>query len=184
LKSEPLDNNDEAYLVKCCKDNNPTAQKKLYDKYVEGMMILCLRYIKDSEVAKEVLMDSFFKFFRNIGSFSYLGEGSVRAWLKKITVNQCLMHVRKRPAFVIATEAEQINEVAIDDDVTGNMSAKDILKLVHSLPDGYKVVFNLYVFEGFNHKEIGQLLEISESTSKSQLHRAKAMLKEKILQFK
>ena len=183
MKAEPLDNNDEAYLVKCCKDNNPAAQKILYNKYVEGMMIVCLRYIVNQEDAKEVLMDSFLKFFQNIKTFSYLGEGSVKAWLKKITINQCLMQLRRQhPVFIPVSEPGSRDEPDDDDNILGRLAIKDILKLVHALPDGYRMVFNLYVFEGMNHKEIGEMLGISESTSKSQLHRAKAILKEKIVQ--
>ena len=183
LKAEALDTNDEAYLVKCCKNSDPVAQKILYNKYVEGMMVLCLRYIVNPEDAKEVLMDSFFKFFRNMDGFTYQGEGSVRAWLKKITVNQCLMHLRKQhPVFISAKESRQYEDAESSEDILGHLAAKEILKLVHTLPDGYRMVFNLYVFEGMGHKEIGDMLGISENTSKSQLHRARAMLKEKIVQ--
>ena len=80
--------------MKYCKDNNPSAQKMLYNKYVDSMMILCLRYVVNTEDAKEVLMDGFLNFFKNISGFTYRGEGSVRAWLKKIVVNQCLAHLR------------------------------------------------------------------------------------------
>jgi RNA polymerase sigma-70 factor (ECF subfamily) len=174
---------DEAWLVKCCKDNNSAAQKILYNKYVECMMILCLRYVVDQEDAKEVLMDSFFNFFKNIGSFTYLGEGSVKAWLKKIVVNQCLMHLRKRrPLFITGKEAEHYENVDNGENVFDYLNAKEIMNMVHSLPDGYRTVFNLYFFEGLNHREIGETLGISENTSKSQLHRARVLLKEKILQ--
>lgn len=151
--------------------------------HVESMMILCLRYIVNQEDAREVLMDGFLNFFKHIKTFTYQGEGSVKAWLKKIVVNQCLMHLRKRqPFFIQAKEFEQYDTVGTDDDVLGHLSVKEIIKLVHSLPDGYRAVFNLYVFEGKNHREIGELLAISENTSKSQLHRARTMLREKLLQ--
>src|ERR1700748_3032439 len=95
---------DEAALVKYCKDNNPSAQKMLYNKYVDSMMILCLRYVVNTEDAKEVLMDGFLNFFKNISGFTYRGEGSVRAWLKKIVVNQCLAHLRKSSPFFVAVK--------------------------------------------------------------------------------
>lgn len=183
MKAGATDTHDEAYLVKCCKDNNPVAQKILYNKYVERMMIVCLRYIVNPEDAKEVLMDSFFKFFQNMGGFTYQGEGSVQAWLKKITINQCLMHLRKQqPVFISGMAVKGAEEIDNNEDIFGHLAAKDILKLIHTLPDGYRAVFNLYVFEGMGHKEIGELLNISESTSKSQLHRARALLKEKLVQ--
>ncbi len=175
---------DEAYLVNCCKNNEPIAQKTLYNKYVGDMMVLCLRYIANPEDAKEVLMDAFLGFFRNIGSFTYQGSGSVKAWLKKIVVNQCLMHLRKqKPMFDTTKEVTDYADKENDEDVLGQLAAKEILKLLHELPDGYRTIFNLYVFEGKNHREISELLGISENTSKSQLHRARAMLKEKIGQI-
>ena len=170
-------------MVKCCKDNNAFAQKILYDKYVEHMMILCLRYIVSHEDAKEVLMDGFLNFYKNINGFIYQGEGSVKAWLKKIMVNQCLMHLRKRhPLFVTAKDTDHFENLDNSENVLDYLNAKEIMKMIHSLPDGYRTVFNLYFFEGMNHREIGEMLNISENTSKSQLHRARAILKEKILQ--
>ena len=183
MKAELLNSMDEARLVKCCKDNNAAAQKILYTKYVEGMMILCLRYIANHEDAKEVLMDGFLSFFKNIGGFKWQGEGSVSAWLKKIIVNQCLLHLRKRhQLFTAQNETEHFEHAAYPENILAHINAKEIMGMIHALPDGCRTVFNLYVFEGLNHREIGALLDISESTSKSQLHRARALLKETILQ--
>lgn len=173
---------DEALLVKRCKNNDPAAQHILYNKYVEDMMILCLRYIPQHDDAKEALMDGFLSFFRGIGSFTYRGEGSVKAWLKRIVINQCLMHLRKRNLNTLSIEdAPNREEYEAKEDILGNMAAKEIMKLLHELPDVYRTVFNLYVFEDMGHKEIATLLGISENTSKSQLHRARAMLKKQIL---
>ncbi|MCF8451364.1 MAG: sigma-70 family RNA polymerase sigma factor [Taibaiella sp.] len=172
---------DEAYLVKCCKNNEPAAQHFLYNKYVEDMMILCLRYVPDAEDAKEVLMDGFLSFFKNMEQFSYQGAGSVKAWLKKIMVNCCLMNLRKRKmTFAGSGDLVQYEDTATGEDVLDNLAAKDIMKQLQQLPDGYRMVFNLYAFEGLNHREIAELLQITEGTSKSQLHRARAMLKERI----
>ncbi len=167
--------------MKCCKNNEPAAQHFLYNKYVEDMMILCLRYVSDKEDAKEVLMDGFLSFFKNMEQFNYQGSGSLKAWLKKIMVNCCLMNLRKRKmTFAGNGEIEQYEGTVTDEDVLDNLAAKDIMKQLQQLPDGYRMVFNLYAFEGLNHREIAELLEISEGTSKSQLHRARAMLKERI----
>ena len=174
---------DEASLVKCCKDNNPAAQKALYDKYVELMMIVCLRYVADREDAREVLMDGFLSFFKSIGTFTYRGEGSVKAWLKKIVVNQCLMHLRKRKViYTTGKELEQYDNSDGSENALDYLNAKEIMNMIQTLPDGYRTIFNLYFFEGMNHKEISGLLGISEGTSKSQLHRGRALLREKILQ--
>lgn len=175
---------DEAYLVECCKRNEAAAQHMLYNKYVEDMMILCLRYIPQPEDAKEALMDGFLSFFKGIGSFTYRGEGSVKAWMKKVMVNCCLMHLRKQNRNMMTVADTGIYEdKASNDDILGGLAAKEILKLLRDLPDGYRMVFNLYVFEEMTHKEIGELLGISENTSKSQLHRAKGLLQKKILQI-
>jgi RNA polymerase sigma factor (sigma-70 family) len=171
---------DEAQLVQRCKNNEPAAQRALYDRHVEDIMILCLRYVTNTEDAKEAMMDSFLSFFKNIGGFEYRGEGSAKAWLRKIAVNHCLMRLRKNaPTYTELVEGT--NEPAIEEnEVFGSMAAKEILELLQSLPDGYRTVFNLYVFEDMGHKEIGEVLGISENTSKSQLHRARAMMKAKL----
>jgi RNA polymerase sigma-70 factor (ECF subfamily) len=173
---------DEARLVKYCKENNALAQKALYNTYVDPMMLLCLRYIEDREDAREALMDGFLNCFRNISGFTYRGEGSLRAWLKKIMVNQCLMRLRrKQPVFISHSDHMPV-EASYPENASDAISAKEILGLVHALPDGCRTVFNLHVFEGMGHKEIAELLEISEGTSKSQLHRARLLLKETLSQ--
>ena len=130
------------------------------------MMMLCLRYIVDQEDAKEALMDGFYSFFNNIQGFRYLGEGSVKAWLKKIIINQCLMQLRKNRYLIVAgKDIEQYEDTPLETNVFDNLTVQEIMKLVHALPDGYRTVFNLYVFEGRNHREIGELLHISENTS-------------------
>jgi RNA polymerase sigma-70 factor, ECF subfamily len=167
--------------VRRCKNNEPEAQRILYSMYVEDMMILCLRYIANKEDAKEAMMDGFLSFFRNLDKFSYLGAGSVKAWLKKIVINQCLMQLRKRKTLI--TSDLDTDKIELQEDGASALdmiAAKEILELLQSLPDGYRTVFNLYVFDGLNHKEIATLLQISEQTSKSQLHRARMMMQEKI----
>lgn len=156
------------------------AQRILYNFYAEDMMILCLRYIRNAEDARETLMDGFLSFFKHIESFEYRGEGSVKAWLKKIVINQCLMRLRKTMSPETRYEEELHNIAEDDGNVLDKLAAKDILALLQSLPDGYRAVFNLYFFEDMGHKEIGELLGISENTSKSQLHRARAIMKTKI----
>ncbi len=175
-------NDDEALLIVRCKKRDEHAQKVFYMRYVEDMMLLCLRYIADREDAREVLMDAFLKFFNNVGDFEYRGDGSVKAWLKKIVVSYCLMFLRKnRLSFESTDDERNYTDIAANDGIIEGMSAKEILSLIHGLPDGCKTVFNLYVFEGRTHKEIATELGISEGTSKSQLHLAKSILKSKIL---
>ena len=145
-------------------------------------MLLCMRYIADREDAREVLSDAFLKFYNNVSDFEYRGEGSVKAWLKKIVVSYCLMFLRKnRLTFESTDDGRHRPEIAATENIIEEMSAKEILQLIHRLPAGCKTVFNLYVFEGRTHKEIAKELGISEGTSKSQLHLAKSILKNQIL---
>jgi RNA polymerase sigma-70 factor (ECF subfamily) len=171
---------EEIALIDECRNGNQMAQKLLYDRYAEQMMIVCYRYISNREEAQEAMLDGFYDFFKNIGSFSYRGEGSAKAWLKKLVVNRCLATIRKkRPVYA---EAERLEDELRDNDtVMDRLSAKEIMQMIHTLPDGYRTVFNLYVFEELTHKEIAGMLGITENTSKSQLHKAKAMLQKKIL---
>ena len=175
--------NNEAELVNRCRRNDRQAQKVLYVKYVEDMMLICLRYITSTEDAKEVLMDGFLAFFTQLKKFEYVGQGSLKAWLKKIMVNQCLMHLRKRKmSFHSIDDGYNYIEVATDDNALEALTVKEIITLVNRLPNGCKVVFNLYVFEGKTHKEIAEWLDITEGTSKSQLHHARTLLKQQLLQ--
>ncbi|WP_276134686.1 RNA polymerase sigma factor [Polluticoccus soli] len=172
---------NELQLTEACCKQDPMAQKRLYDLHVDAMMIICYRYVPNREDAKEVMLDGFYNVFKNIGSFQYIGDGSLKAWMRKIMVNQCLMYLRKRK--MVFADADTVNdETAGGDDTIGRLSAKEIIRLIHTLPDGYRTVFNLHVFEEKNHKEISLLLGISESTSKTQLHKAKKLLQKKILE--
>lgn len=146
-------------------------------------MILCLRYIPVAEDAQEVLMDGFCQVFARIGSFEYRGTGSLNAWMKKVMVNQCLMRLRKKKQYFI--DADNLAEhpaAAFDDPLLERLSAKELVQLIHTLPDGYRTVFNMYVFEEMAHKDIAAMLNISENTSKSQLHKARHLLQQKLKQ--
>jgi RNA polymerase sigma-70 factor (ECF subfamily) len=169
--------NPEKELARRCHRGEPSAQKALYDAYCNDMLLLCLRYIPDTEDAREVLMDGFYNCFKNIGSFEYRDEGSLKAWLKKIVVNQCLMHLRKRSG-LLAEALPEDDEVKVDNTMIEELSAKEIMNLIQQLPTGYRMVFNLYYFESCSHKEIAALLGISENTSKSQLIKAKRSLQQ------
>lgn len=170
----------EVQLIEACKRKESFAQRLLYDCYVEQMYLLCLRYVPSAADAEEVLSDGFLKCFKNIGQFTYLGEGSTRAWLSKIVVNECLMFLRRKKQLIISIDKENTLPEMADEDALSNINTKDILKHIQRLPPGYRTVLNLYVFEDLPHKEIASLLGITESTSKSQLFKARALLKQKI----
>lgn len=174
----------EIQLAQACKEGISFAQRLLYDQYVDPMYVLCLRYIPTTADAEEVLSDAFFKCFKHIGQFTYSGEGSIRAWLSRIVVNECLMFLRKKKQLIIPLEEGQLPAGLSDNDSSlEHMQAKDILKHIRQLPDGYRTVLNLYVFENMGHKEIAALLQISENTSKSQLFKARALLKQKMKEY-
>lgn len=176
-------NMTEKQLIDACKKKESFAQRQLYNCHVGSMFVLCMRYLDDAKDAEEVLSDAFLNCFQKINQFTYRGPGSLRAWLSKIVVNQCLMFLRKHKQLIVPIETERSQQIAIDNDVIENLTAKDILMHVRSLPIGYRTVLNLYAFEGKSHKEIASLLQISENTSKSQLFKARAMLREKLHQL-
>lgn len=172
---------DEQQLAADCHRGDRIAQRRLYETYVDFMMITCLRYIPSREDAKEVMLDGFVNAYKNIDRFEYRGSGSLKAWLKKIMVNQCLMFLRKKNNVLAqADEIDYSNEPVINTDAIAKLSMKELMQLIHELPDGYRTVFNLNTFEGMTHKEIGILLNISENTSKSQLRKAKTLLQKTI----
>lgn len=173
---------DEQRLATACRDGGRPAQRQLYEHYVEYMMLVCLRYIPNREDAKEALLDGFVNVYKNIGRFEYRGEGSLKAWIKKIMVNQCLMFLRRRTLPIVPDEDYYDTGPSADTDALARLGMKELMQMIHGLPDGYRTVFNLNVLEGMTHKEIAELLGISENTSKSQLHKAKNLLQKTIIQ--
>lgn len=157
------------------------AQKCLFDHLADPMMALCCRYVKNRQDAEEILLDGFYKFFKCLPDFKYQGEAALYAWVKKVMVNECLMFLRRRHAFSLLTE-----DVAADlpwtTEPLAQLSAAEIFGLIVRLPVGYRTVFNLYVIEGMEHKEIAAALQITEGTSKSQLSKARLLLQKMLLQ--
>lgn len=170
----------EASIIANCKKGDRIAQKTLFDAYAKGMLLLCRRYVRDKEDAEEVLLNGFQKFFATIERFEYSGDNSIGGWLKKIMVNECFMFLRKNRNITFVEE-EFAENITLDEEVFEKMNAGIILQLINALPDGYRMVFNLYVIEGYNHREIATLLNISEGGSKSQLNRAKAFLQKRLV---
>ena len=152
-----------------------TGQANLYDHYSGRMMVVCLRYAKNREEAEEILQDGFVNVFKYISQFR--NDGSLEGWIRKIMVNCALQKYRNRLQLhrVISTDAMQ-TENGYEQQIESNMSAKELLYTVQQLPPAYRMVFNLYVFEGMKHREIGALLRISEGTSKSNLSDARSLL--------
>jgi RNA polymerase sigma-70 factor (ECF subfamily) len=174
----------EAELAdKCRKGDNP-ARKELYERYAEKMLTLCVRYTNDIDVAHDLLHDGFLKVYSSISSFSYKGEGSLRAWLSKVFTNISLAYLRKKDLLRIALPLEGIGEMADEEETAYDEVPADILMgLLLELPPGYRTVFNLYVFEEWSHKEIAVKLRINEKSSSSQLNRAKKLLMKKVSEY-
>jgi RNA polymerase sigma factor (sigma-70 family) len=166
----------ESELIADCKKGKPKAQKILYEKYSAKMLGVCLRYLPVRTEAEDAMISGFMKVFEHLASFQ--GNGSFEGWIRRIVINESLLILRKKNRMFM----EEMDKVPLDlstdfQIVHCELETEDLLKLVHNLPDGYRTVFNLYVIEGYSHKEIADFLGVSESTSKSQLNRARNMLK-------
>lgn len=165
----------EQKAIEGCKKQDRICQKYLFDTYSDGMLMVCMRYVKNLPDAEELMLNGFFNFYRSIDRFAYNGQGSIGGWLKKIMVNECLMFLRKKNELKIAGE-EYAAEIGIDNGQISRMNANDIFQLIMTLPAGYRTVFNLFCIEEYSHKDIAKMLSITEGTSKSQLNKARAML--------
>jgi RNA polymerase sigma factor (sigma-70 family) len=162
-------------IVQGCIKKNPIAQRTLYDKFSRKMMGVCLRYCDSTEEAEDVVQNGFISVFENIESFR--GSGSLEGWVRKIMVNTALTNIRKNKKLKQNIELESVEfMLPSSNHLSESFAAKDLLKIIQTLPTGFRTVFNLYAIEGYSHKEIGDMLGISEGTSKSQYSRAKAHL--------
>jgi len=166
-------NFDDCGILRLFRDGDPAAPRILYEKYSALLYAVCLRYVSVEMDAEDVLQDSFMTIFDRIGSFEDRGKGSLKAWMIRIVVNLSLKHLRNSSHFVF--EDVETAEIPYEPE-TESLGPELLVKFIRSLPDGYRAVFNMYVVEGMSHKEIAGILGITESTSASQLHRAKAML--------
>lgn len=153
--------------------------KELYDSYAPKMFGVCLRYAKNQMEAEDILQDAFIKVFSNLHRFKF--QGSFEGWLRRTIVNTAINNYKKNLKHAREMDINDIEaENQKEEKVLDRMSADEILAIVQTLPEGYRVVFNLNVLEGYTHKMIGEMLDISENTSKSQLLRAKRLLREKL----
>lgn len=181
--------NSTESLIAQCLTNNSFAQQRLYHKYAPKMFGICMRFAKNEVEAEDILQEGFIKVFNNLKSFR--NEGKLEAWIRRIMVNTAInFYKRKTPSFpeVDFDRLEPIH--TSQESILDQLSHEELLSLVQKLPKGYRLVFNLYVIEGYSHKEIGEMLNVSINTSKSQLSRAKDLLryrlkrKEKISDYK
>lgn len=171
----------ERGLVDRLRSKDQSAWKEFYEFYSGHFTYVCMRYLKSHDDVKDVMQNSFIKIFNAIGSFEYKGAGSLKAWTTRLIINESLKFLRDTAKIEFPTLVEELPEVIEEEEPNlDEIPESEILELIRSLPDGYRMVFNLYVFEKKSHKEIGKLLEIGESSSASQFHRAKKILMQKI----
>ena len=181
---------NELQLIEGCRKGERRAQKELYDAYSRKMMGVCLRYVNDRETARDLLQggflygtdllqDGFVKIFTSMDS--YTGSGSFEGWMRKIFVNCALEYLRKSDVLREATDLDNTAElIQPDSSAISDMSAAELMNLVKELPVGFRTVFNMFAIEGYSHKEISEMLNITESTSRSQYTRAKQLLQRRI----
>ncbi len=163
-------------LIKQCADNDRKAQKEIYQLFAGKLFSICLKYSINKQEAQDNFQDGFVTIFDKIGQFKF--KGSFEGWIKRVMLNTILLKYRKKTVLNIVTE-EIPDEVIVDID-DEEISLDFLLNLIHELPDRYRLVFNLYVLDGYSHREISEMLRIAEGTSKSNLARARAILKQKI----
>ena len=166
--------------IEGCKRQNRDAQRTIYEFYSGKMYSLCCRYIKDKMEAEDVLVVSFTKVFNRVEQFK--GEGSFEGWLRRIIVNESLSYLRRNKSMYLETDIEALDLEPNFEALDNQLEAEYLLKMIEALPTGYRVVFNLYAIDGFSHQEIADQLGISESTSKSQLSRARALLQKRLIE--
>lgn len=167
-------------LIKRCKKNDAQAQSEIYKLYSSTLFSICLKYSRSHAEAQDNLQDAFVTIFKKISQ--YKGKGSFEGWMKRITVNTALQCYRSVGVFDIINE-DQIEDITVDIDEDA-VSLDYLLEIIQQLPDRYRLVFNLYVLDGYSHKEVAELLKISTGTTKSNLARARLILKDKIEQYK
>ncbi|MEY8779156.1 RNA polymerase sigma factor [Allomuricauda sp. XS_ASV26] len=170
--------NNEKQLIKKSIKGDQQAQKLLYEKFSPKMLGVCRQYIKDLHFAEDVMVNGFVKMFNHLGSYQY--KGSFEGWVRSIMVRESISFLRKKQFVVYDDDAVEVREEVLGPISDGLLDMEYVQHLIDGLPEGYKAVFLLYAVEGYGHKEIAEMLAISEGTSKSQLFKARKMLQENL----
>lgn len=178
---------DEETLVKQCRAGNNMARKSLYLVYSKRLLAVCYRYCGNVDLAQDLLHDGFIKVFTTIGKFEWRGKGSLELWMKSVVAHVCydyLLAQKAKNEVELKEDNDAVDEATLEDEsMAAQLTERQLLDFVAELPEGYRMVFNLYVFEKKTHKEIAEILGINEHSSTSQLHRAKYILSKKINEF-
>ena len=173
----------EQDLIKRCLGRDRVAQQQLFDLYSSKMYGLCYRYVKNAMEAEDVLVTAFTKIFERIGQ--YKGEGSFEGWIRRIIIHTCINNLKKNKRFNESVDLIHATSIQVKEEtIPSIIQAKQVVECIRLLPIGYRTVLNLYAIEGFSHREIGEILDIEESTSRSQYTRAKAMLEDMLIKKK
>lgn len=167
----------EKALIDGCLAGDTLCQRQLFDLHAGNMMTVCLRYAADQMEAEDLLMEAFVKVYRYMHQYKF--EGSFEGWMRRIVVNTALKKLQKKKLYFEEIKPEKITENA-DASAYMHLGEKELLDLIRGLPDGYRIVFNLFVIEGYNHDEIADMLNIQPGTSRSQLVKARKLLQQKI----
>lgn len=178
MTPERNQNISDSDLIRGCMESDRRMQEELYRRFSPRMYAVCLRYAGNAEEAEDILQEGFIKVFKKLDSFR--NEGSFEGWIRRIFVNTAIEHFRRKKYLLPVTEKEENTIEGKYTSVLDELGAKDIMALVQELSPGYRTVFNMYVVEGYTHKEIADQLGISEGTSKSQLSRAKVILQDMV----
>lgn len=173
----------EEQLIKACIKGDKIAQKAIYDLFSVRMLGVCHRYARNAADAEDILQDAFIKVFNKLHQFKF--EGSFEGWVRRIVVNTALKKysLRRYEKEVAGYEYKDKDESSLDPSAYSHLTQKELLDLINNLPDGYRLVFNLYVIEGYQHEEIAEMLKIQPGTSRSQLVKARNMLQKQIIQL-
>ncbi|MBC7885537.1 MAG: RNA polymerase sigma factor [Saprospiraceae bacterium] len=173
-----LNGRTEKDLIKACLSGDRMAQRDIFNMYAGKMMAVCIRYTRHRLEAEDILQDSFVKVFTHLHEFEH--NGSFEGWVRRIIINTAIKNNNKKSVSHEDIGLDHIKEDSAVPEVFSVLSEEELIKLISSLSDGYRMVFNLFAIEGFSHKEIGELLNIEESTSRSQLVKARRILQEKV----
>ena len=171
----------EHELIKGCIRQESNCQRMLFEKHAGKMMGVCMRYAKDTMEAEDMLQDAFIKIFQYINQFKF--EGSFEGWIRRIVVNTAIRHLERKKLVFKEIDDHSPHNPQIDPHAYTDLGEDDLLKLISQLPEGYRMVFNLSVIEGFSHEEIAEMLKIQAGTSRSQLVKARKMLQVQIMQL-
>jgi RNA polymerase sigma factor (sigma-70 family) len=169
---------EDKELIRGCTKGDRASQKALYDRYCRKLMVFCLRYSKSTAEAEDILQEGFMKIFKSVGEFR--SESRLETWMTRVIINTALNHQRQKLYLLPMVDVTEINLPESEEVSLAGFHLSELIQMIQSLPDGCRVVFNLFAIEGYSHKEIGEMLEVSEGTSKSQYNRAKMLLRAKL----